>query len=138
MGVKVREKITGSDEWWVFINHGGRRTSRKVGSEKAALEVAKKIEAKLILGESFLPEKKPSSPTLDVGQWLTVLKQQEGECVAKIVKADPPKSRLLQTFVKVPVLDVLHVGGVPLLITKHPFRYFVTAFLQPLFPSPTF
>ncbi len=65
MGVKVREKITGSDEWWVFINHGGRRTSRKVGSEKAALEVAKKIEAKLILGESFLPEKKPSSPTLE-------------------------------------------------------------------------
>ena len=65
MGVKVREKIPGSSEFWVFINHGGRRTSRKVGSEKAALEVAKKIEAKLILGESFLPEKKSSSPTLE-------------------------------------------------------------------------
>ncbi len=65
MGVKVREKITGSDEWWVFINHAGKRTSRKVGTEKAALEVAKKIEAKLILGESFLQEKKPSGPTLE-------------------------------------------------------------------------
>ncbi len=65
MGVKFREKIPGSSEFWVFINHGGRRTSRKVGSEKAALEVAKKIEAKLILGESFLQEKKPSVPTLE-------------------------------------------------------------------------
>ena len=73
-----------------------------------------------------------SELVFDVGQWLTVLKQQGGECVAKIVKADP------QTFLKVPVLDVLHVGGIPLLITKHPFRYFATAFFQPLFPSPPF
>ncbi|MCH7802443.1 MAG: site-specific integrase [Acidobacteria bacterium] len=65
MGVTVREKAKGSNQWWVFINHGGRRTSRKVGSEKAALEVAKKIEAKLILGEAFLQEKKPAVPTLD-------------------------------------------------------------------------
>jgi len=65
MGVKVREKVKGSDEWWVFIAHNGRRTSRKVGSEKAALEVAKKIEAKLILGEAFLQEKKPPVPTLE-------------------------------------------------------------------------
>ena len=64
MGVKVREKITGSDEWWVFINHGGRRTSRKVGSEKAALEVAKHIEAKLTLGKAFLREKKSPAPKL--------------------------------------------------------------------------
>ena len=60
MGVKVREKVKDSNEWWVFINHGGRRTSRKVGSEKAAWEVARKIEAKLTLGETFLQEKKPS------------------------------------------------------------------------------
>jgi len=65
MGVKVREKIKDSNEWWVFINHGGRRTSRKVGSEKAAWEVARKIEAKLTLGETFLQEKKPSVPKLE-------------------------------------------------------------------------
>ncbi len=64
MGVKVREKIKDSKEWWVFINHGGRRTSRKVGSEKAAWEVARKIEAKLTLGEAFVQEKKPPVPTL--------------------------------------------------------------------------
>jgi len=65
MGVKVREKVKESGVWWVFISHGGRRTSRKVGSEKAALEVARKIEAKLTLGEAFLQEKKPSVPTLE-------------------------------------------------------------------------
>jgi len=65
MGVKVREKIPGSSEFWVFINHGGRRTSRKVGSEKAAWEVAKHIEAKLTLGEAFLREKKPPAPKLE-------------------------------------------------------------------------
>jgi len=65
MGVKVREKVKGSGVWWVFISHGGRRTSRKVGSEKAASEVAKKIEAKLTLGEAFLQKKKPPVPTLE-------------------------------------------------------------------------
>ena len=63
MGVKVREKVKGSKEWWIFVNHGGRRTSRKVGSEKAALEVAEKIAAKLVLGEAPLQET-PPVPTL--------------------------------------------------------------------------
>ena len=65
MGVRVREKIPGSNEFWVFINHGCKRTSRKVGSKKAAREVAKKIEAKLTLGEAFLQDKKPSVPKLE-------------------------------------------------------------------------
>ena len=63
MGVKVREKVKQSGVWWVFISHNGRRTSRKVGSEKAALEVARKIQAKLTLEEA-LPERKPPAPIL--------------------------------------------------------------------------
>ena len=51
MGVKVREKPPGSGQWYVFINHNGRRKAKHVGSQKAALEVAKKIEAKLTLGD---------------------------------------------------------------------------------------
>ena len=47
MGVTVREKDKGSNVWWVFINHQGRRKSKRVGSKKAAKEVAVKIEAKL-------------------------------------------------------------------------------------------
>jgi integrase len=49
MGVKVREKIKGSGEWWVFIHHKGIRKSKKVGDEETAIEVAKMLEAKITL-----------------------------------------------------------------------------------------
>ena len=65
MGVRVREKLAGSGVWWVYVAHQGRRTSRKVGSEKAAHEVARQIEARLTLGEEFLPKKKAIVPTVD-------------------------------------------------------------------------
>jgi integrase len=47
MGVKVREKKPG--EWWLFINHQGKRTSRKVGSQEAAERAKNEIEARLTL-----------------------------------------------------------------------------------------
>lgn len=51
MGVKVREKPRGSGEWWLFIDHQGRRKSKKIGRDKRlALEAARKIEARLVLG----------------------------------------------------------------------------------------
>jgi integrase len=44
MGVKVREKPKGSGNWWIFINHQGKRKSKKIGKDKClAREVAKKI-----------------------------------------------------------------------------------------------
>lgn len=49
MSVKVREKRPG--EWWVFIDHRGQRKAKKIGNEKTAREVAKKIEARLVLGD---------------------------------------------------------------------------------------
>lgn len=52
MAVKVREKSLGSGVWWVFINHHGQRKSKRIGPDKAlADEVAKKIEARLVLGD---------------------------------------------------------------------------------------
>ncbi len=52
MGVKVREKPIGSGVYWIFINHNGKRKSKKIGKdEKLANEVAEKIKAKLVLGE---------------------------------------------------------------------------------------
>jgi integrase len=61
MGVKVRQKTKGKGQpWWVFVTHNGQRTSRKVGSKKAAQDVASKIEAKLQLGEFGFEEKKPA------------------------------------------------------------------------------
>jgi len=50
--VKVRERPTGSGVWWVFIDHQGKRKAKKIGKDKRlANEVAKKIEAKLVLGQ---------------------------------------------------------------------------------------
>lgn len=55
MGVKIRKK---NDKWWVFINHNGKRKAKCVGdSKKAAEEVARKLEAKLTLGEFDISEK---------------------------------------------------------------------------------
>ena len=52
MSVKVREKPKGSGEYWIFIHHNGKRKSKKIGkNKKLANDVAKKIEAKLALGD---------------------------------------------------------------------------------------
>jgi integrase len=52
MGVRVREKPPGSGIYWIFINHKGKRKSKKIGSnESLANEVAEKIKARLVLGE---------------------------------------------------------------------------------------
>lgn len=64
MGVIVRQKMKGKGQpWWVFIAHNGNRTSRKVGTKDAAVEVATKIQARLQLGEfDFEEEKKEEKP----------------------------------------------------------------------------
>ncbi len=49
MGVTVREKVPGSDEWWIFINHKGKRASKRAGSKRAAKESAVKIEKEIAL-----------------------------------------------------------------------------------------
>jgi len=59
MGVKVREKKKGSGVWWIFIDHQGRRKAKKIGrDEKAAKNIAKKVEAKLAMGDMGLVENK--------------------------------------------------------------------------------
>jgi len=80
MGVKVREKVKGSGEWWIFINHQGKRKAKKVGrSKKAALDVAKKIEAKLALGDvGALDKKEKEQPTVSLfeeyaAKWIEVI-----------------------------------------------------------------
>ncbi len=61
MAVIVREKVKGSGEWWVFINHKGKRRSKKIGSKKAANSVKREVEARLAKGElGMLREKCPT------------------------------------------------------------------------------
>jgi len=55
MAVKVRERPKGSGIYWIFIDHQGKRKSKKVGRDKRlAQEAANKIEAKLVLGQMGL------------------------------------------------------------------------------------
>ena len=63
MGARVREKPPGSGEYWVFINHRGRRKAVKVGSFKTAKKVAEQITARIKLGQP-IAEEKPSLPTI--------------------------------------------------------------------------
>ncbi len=65
MGVKVREKVKGSGDWWVFINYKRKRTSRQIGSLKAANKVKEQIEARLKLGQDALPQEKARVPTVE-------------------------------------------------------------------------
>jgi integrase len=63
MGVQVREKPKGSGVWWIFICHNYKRKSKKIGRDKTkALKAAKKIEAKLNLGDLGVIEKKEPIP----------------------------------------------------------------------------
>ncbi|UCG14549.1 MAG: site-specific integrase [Deltaproteobacteria bacterium] len=63
MGVKVRERPKGSGVWWIFIDHQGKRKAKKVGKDRRlANEVAKKIEAKLVLGEFDMKGGEDSCP----------------------------------------------------------------------------
>ena len=56
MGVKLKQK---DGAWWLFINHNGLRKAKKIGSDKrVALDVKKKVEAKLALGDFSLDEQK--------------------------------------------------------------------------------
>lgn len=75
MGVKVREKPKGSGVYWLFINHNGKRKAKKIGKDKRlARDVAKKVEAKLVLGEMNLEKAEPPCPTFKeyAEMWLSL------------------------------------------------------------------
>src|SRR5712691_6517919 len=59
MAVKVKQH---KGKWWVFIDHKGKRKAKCVGSKQAAETAAKKIEARLTLGDFTLLDDKPQRP----------------------------------------------------------------------------
>ena len=59
MGVRVRQK---DSTWWVFINHQGKRKAKKIGDRNAALEVARKLEARLALGNLSIQDEFSERP----------------------------------------------------------------------------
>ena len=69
MGVKVREKPKGSGQWWIFVDHQGRRKAKKVGTnKKVAMEIAKKLEARLVLGEYQIADSTDEVPNVPLFQ----------------------------------------------------------------------
>jgi integrase len=75
MGVKVRER---DDEWWLFIDHAGRRKARKIGSGKRAKALAEaaaiKIQARLLDGDLGIFEPAPA-PALAVPTFTEVYRE---------------------------------------------------------------
>jgi len=66
MAVKIRQRPKGSGIWWVFIDHKGKRKAKKIGKDKRlARQVAKKIEAKLALGDLDLLKEKKAVPSFE-------------------------------------------------------------------------
>ena len=64
MGVQVRQHPKGSGVWYLFINHKGRRRAKRIGKDKRiAIDAAKKIEAKLVLGDLDLERINSRCPT---------------------------------------------------------------------------
>ena len=62
MGVKIREKDPG--EWYVYINHRGRRKAKRIGADKSlAKRVARNIEAQILLGDLDIETFNHKSPT---------------------------------------------------------------------------
>jgi integrase len=85
MGIQVK---AWKGAWRIFINHKGQRKAKRVGTgkegQKAALAVAEKIQARLMLGELPLKEEaQPQETTLReyAEQWLATdvaLRQKPG------------------------------------------------------------
>ena len=51
MAVIVREKVKNSGEWWIFINHKGKRRSKKIGDKATANKVAKEVRERFAKGD---------------------------------------------------------------------------------------
>jgi integrase len=93
MGVKVKEKIPGSEVFWIFIDHNGRRKAKKVGSKDAALKAKALIEVHLVLGNSALPEAKPAATTIEV-----YFKRFEKSCLDTSTVRDSSRRNYRSTF----------------------------------------
>src|SRR5215831_17075942 len=109
MGVKVREKEKDSGIWWVFINHRGKRSSRQVGTKKAADRVKEHIQARLKLGQDALPKEKPAVPTVEE-YWETFQKNYVDSALRKSTAASYAsnfKTHIIPALGPLPLDEVL-------------------------------
>jgi len=62
MGVRVREKVKGSGEWWVYVYRDRKRTAKKIGDKRTANKFARLMQEQLKLGQC---PTKSGIPTLE-------------------------------------------------------------------------
>lgn len=70
MGIKVREKVKGSGVYWIFIEHKGKRKTKKIGPKTTAEAVAKKAREKLLLNELHISDRKAPEFFAYASQWV--------------------------------------------------------------------
>ena len=87
MSVNVKEKINGSGEWWVFINHKGKRKAKKVGSYNAARIVKEYLCVKFVMDDLNIPFTKEEDKT-----YKRVVEMQEAEKIMKSTLKELRKS----------------------------------------------
>ena len=121
MGVKVREKPKNSGVWWIFINHNGRRKAKKIGNKRAAVEVAKKIEAKLTLGElGFIQKKVESQPLFRefAEYWKSYTLPATCKLSTQVDYKSILDNHIMKVFGKIPVVDITRKSIRTFLIEK--------------------
>ena len=109
MGVKVREKVKGSGEWWMFINHRGKRKAKKIGNDRTlAREVAKKVQAKLTLGEMDLDKEEKQAPTFGeyAKKWIEVTIPSTCKEISVSDYRGLLNNHILPVFDKTPVTEI--------------------------------
>jgi len=108
MGVKVREKPKGSGMFWIFIDHQGKRKAKKIGRDKRlANEVAKKIEAKLVLNEFEFEKNKPPAPTFKEVAELWILQPHNWKESTREAYELNLNKHILPAFGSIPVNEIM-------------------------------
>ena len=78
MAVIVRARVKGSGEWWIFINHKGKRRSKKIGDKATANKVAKEVRERLAIGELGIVREKCQNVANYGQKWLDSPLQEWG------------------------------------------------------------
>jgi integrase len=45
MAVFVKEKVKGSGVWWIFVDHNGKKTTRKIGKKSEAKKIKRELDS---------------------------------------------------------------------------------------------
>ena len=70
MGITVREKQKGSGVYWIFIEHHGKRKTKRIGPRATAEKIAKQAREKLLLNELRLTAKDTPQFSAYAANWL--------------------------------------------------------------------